>query len=65
MNLQNENQADRAVRLIVAIAGVILGYYTHGGMRDIWLVVAAIAAISGLSGFSLFYKLIGFRTLKR
>jgi len=64
-NLQNENRTDRVVRLLVAISAVTAGYYTHGDARDFWLAVTAIAVISSLSGFSLFYRLVGLKTLKR
>lgn len=63
-NWQNENTTDRVIRFLVAIGAAIAAYYSHGTTRDVWLVVTAIALISSLSGFSLFYKLVGIKTLK-
>lgn len=63
--LQNESKTDRAVRFLIAIVTAIASYYTHGITRDVWLIVTAIALISSLSGFSLFYALVGIKTLKR
>lgn len=62
--LQNENKVDRVIRFLVTVCAGSAAVYSHGTIRDVWMVVAAIALISSLSGFSLFYWLVGIKTLK-
>ncbi len=63
-NIQNENVVDRIIRFLVAAGTAIAALYSHGAARNLWIVVVAIALISSLSGFSLFYWLIGIKTLR-
>lgn len=62
---QNENLADRAIRLAVAIAAAVAGAATHGNASIVWWVVTAIALISSITGFSLSYAIIGVRTRRK
>ncbi len=61
-DIKNENKIDRIIRFVVAILTGIVVYFSHGIVKDIWLVITIIALLSSLTGFSLFYKIIGIRT---
>jgi len=65
----NENGADRAVRVVLGIAALVVSYTSMGVMDGaiLGIILAAVGAILVLTGFVGFcpaYKLIGLSTCK-
>jgi hypothetical protein len=60
----NEGAADRIIRLIVAVAAVLVSWWAGFGSVPgiILLVVAGIAVITGVSGYCPTYLLFRFST---
>ncbi len=64
-NLQNESQADRLIRIVLAIFLAGVSYlFTIGLLQVILYIVSFILFITGVSGICLIYKLFGIRTNK-
>ena len=62
---KNEGNADRTVRLILAIVLAVVAYYMPGGAwQVIFYVLAAILLITSATGFCLLYQLMGINTCK-
>ncbi|WP_314930249.1 DUF2892 domain-containing protein [Corynebacterium argentoratense] len=62
---KNENNTDRIVRGVVAVAGAIGAVLTSGVLSIILWVVAAIMAVTAVAGFCPLYTLFGINTCKR
>ena len=64
-HLQNENSADRIIRII---AGIVLGLsalvFVTGNMQIILYIAAVILLATGFIGFCPIYKILGIKTTK-
>lgn len=62
---KNENNTDRIVRGVVAVAAAIGAALTSGALSIVLWVVAAIMAVTAVAGFCPLYTLFGINTCKR
>ena len=62
---QNEGPADRALRVIIGIAAIVIAARTTGTTSNVWFVIGIIALVTAALGFCLPYKLFGISTLKK
>ena len=62
---KNENNTDRIVRGVVAVAVAIGAVLTSGVLSIVLWVVAAIMAVTAVAGFCPLYTLFGINTCKR
>jgi hypothetical protein len=63
---QNESQADRIIRFVLAIILGFIGYGLSGGtLQTVLYVLAFIALFTSITGFCLIYKIFGISTLKK
>lgn len=63
--LQNESQADRAIRIIVGAILALASYlYAAGTLQVVLYVVAFILLATGITGVCLIYKALGIKTNK-
>lgn len=61
---QNENNIDRAARIIVGILALGVGLTTAGLIHVLALVIAFLGIFTGVTGFCLIYKILGWNTKK-
>lgn len=62
---KNENNTDRIVRGVVAVAAAIGAVLTSGALSIVLWVFAAIMAVTAVAGFCPLYTLFGINTCKR
>ena len=62
---KNENNTDRIIRGVVAVAAAIGAVLTSGALPIVLCVVAAIMAVTAVAGFCPLYTLFGINTCKR
>ncbi|MDI6691936.1 MAG: DUF2892 domain-containing protein [Anaerosomatales bacterium] len=61
---RNESNADRIVRVVLAVAFAFGGYSTNGTLSTVLYVLAIVMAVTAATGFCLLYKLFGIDTCK-
>lgn len=64
MLAKNESQMDRAIRLVVGLVLLIVGYSLGGWLQIVLYVLAIIALITAATGTCWLYQIFGMNTAK-